>query len=119
MTQGLALAAAALAQPGDVVLVEQPTYVGFLHQLRAQGLQPIAVPVDADGPLARSGGAAGSAAPHPLLLHHPQLSEPDRLLHGRRRAKHLLLELADRFDFYIIEDDSTAGWPMTRPRHCR
>ena len=49
MTQGLALAAAAVTQPGDTVLVEQPTYIGFLHQLRMAGLQPISVPLDEDG----------------------------------------------------------------------
>lgn len=49
VTQGLALAAAALTQPGDVVLVEQPTYLGFLHQLRTLGLQPLGVPVDGEG----------------------------------------------------------------------
>lgn len=50
VTQGLMLAIHALAQPGDTVLVEQPTYLGFLHQMRMAGLQTVAVPLDAGGP---------------------------------------------------------------------
>lgn len=51
VTQGLALAAQCLAQPGDRILVERPTYLGLLHTLKAHGLQPVGVPLDADGPI--------------------------------------------------------------------
>jgi hypothetical protein len=81
VTQGLSLITQALARPGDVIAVEQPAYMGFLNLLRAQGLQPVGVPLDEEGPrldalealakgalwtrvcqLASSSG--GSSAPH-------------------------------------------------------
>jgi DNA-binding transcriptional MocR family regulator len=51
VTQGLALTAQCLAQPGDRILVERPTYLGLLHTVKAHGLQPVGVPLDADGPV--------------------------------------------------------------------
>lgn len=50
ITHAFTLAAQVLAQPGDRVLVEQPTYLGFLNLLKAQRLEPISVPLDHAGP---------------------------------------------------------------------
>ena len=108
VTQGVALAAQALAQPGDTVLVEQPTYVGFLHQLRAFGLQPVAVPVDADGPPPEL--VAQLAAQHRIRFFYsiPSFQNPTGCCTTPDRRLRLL-ELAARFDFYIVEDD-LYGW---------
>ena len=48
--QGLSLVAQALARPGDTVIVERPTYLGILHTLRMQGIEPLSVPLDDEGP---------------------------------------------------------------------
>ncbi|MEO9325281.1 PLP-dependent aminotransferase family protein [Nocardioides sp. C4-1] len=48
--QGLAMVAAALVRPGDVVLVEDPSYRGALDAFRAQGARLVPVPVDHSGP---------------------------------------------------------------------
>lgn len=48
-TQGLALAARALIEPGDEVVVEAPTYVGILQTFSAAGARLIGVPVDGEG----------------------------------------------------------------------
>src|SRR5260370_29751184 len=48
-TQGLALAARALVEPGDEVVVEAPTYVGTLQTFALAGARLIGVPVDGDG----------------------------------------------------------------------
>jgi len=47
--QGLSLVAAALLQPGDLVVVEDPLYPGQLPVLRAAGARLQTVPVYADG----------------------------------------------------------------------
>lgn len=47
--QGLSLVAAALLQPGDVVVVEDPLYPGQLPVLREAGAHLRTVPLDADG----------------------------------------------------------------------
>lgn len=48
-TQGLALAARALLEPGDEVVVEAPTYVGVMQTFGAAGVRLIGVPIDREG----------------------------------------------------------------------
>jgi DNA-binding transcriptional MocR family regulator len=114
VTQGLALAAAALAEPGAVVLVEQPTYIGFLHQLRMAGLQPISVPVDAGGiRLDLLDKVAAQARPR-FLYTIPTFQNPTGTctLPDHRRE---LLALARTHRFYIVEDDLYAGLAYDAP----
>ncbi len=47
--QGLYLLARALVEPGDVVAVEAPTYLGALQVFRAVGARLVAIPADRDG----------------------------------------------------------------------
>src|SRR5215210_5823856 len=49
VTQGMSLIAHTLARPGDCVIVEQPTYLGLLNILNAQGIRAIGAPMDDDG----------------------------------------------------------------------
>ena len=104
VTQGLTLAAQALAQPGDAVLVEQPTYVGFLHVLRAQGLKPIPVPIDADGPLPDAVERLAALHRARFLYTIPSFQNPTGYCIAPERRAHLL-DLAAELGFYIIEDD--------------
>ena len=102
--QALALAAMLLARPGDIVLVEGPTYSGALELFRTQGLQVVAIPTDAEG--MRTGEL------EPLLVrHHPRLIYTVPTFHNptgtclpaaRRRE---LLSLADRHNVPVLEDD--------------
>ncbi|MCW5840759.1 MAG: PLP-dependent aminotransferase family protein [Caldilinea sp.] len=104
VTQGLTLAAQALAQPGDAVLVEQPTYVGFLHVLRAQGLKPIPVPIDRDGPLPDAIERLATLHRARFLYTIPSFQNPTGyVIAPERRTR--LLELASTLGFYVIEDD--------------
>lgn len=108
VTQGVALAAQALAQPGEYVLVEQPTYVGFLHQLRAHGLQPLAAPVDADGPALEVVEELAAQQRIRFFYTIPSFQNPTgSCMTPARRQR--LLELAERYDFFIVEDD-LYGW---------
>jgi DNA-binding transcriptional MocR family regulator len=46
-TEALTLALRAVAQPGDTIAVESPTYFGVLHMLAALDLKPLELPADA------------------------------------------------------------------------
>ncbi len=48
-TQGITLVAQSLAEPGDEIVVEAPTYPGALQIFQIAGLRAIPVPVDEDG----------------------------------------------------------------------
>ncbi len=47
--QGLFLLASTMIEPGDLVAIESPTYLGALQVFRAPGARLLAIPVDADG----------------------------------------------------------------------
>ncbi len=49
-SQGIALALRLFAEPGDAVVVEEPTYHNVLGVLRALGLEAVAVPMSEGGP---------------------------------------------------------------------
>lgn len=108
VSQGVMLAAQALTQPGDSILIEQPTYVGFLHQLRILGLQPIAVPVGEEGP--QLDVVEQMARTHRIRCFYtiPSFQNPTgSCMPPSHRLQ--LLELSERYGFYIIEDD-LYGW---------
>ncbi|HEY65870.1 MAG TPA: PLP-dependent aminotransferase family protein [Caldilineae bacterium] len=103
--QGLDLVARLLLEPGDVVIVEAPTYLGALRVFRAAGARLIGVPVDEAGmrvdllePLL--------ARYRPRLIYTiPTFQNPTGVtLSPERRQR--LLSLARRFQVPILEDDS-------------
>jgi DNA-binding transcriptional MocR family regulator len=47
-TEALALALHAVAQPGDTIAIESPTYFGLLHTLAALNLKALELPTDAN-----------------------------------------------------------------------
>ena len=48
-TQGIMIVSQSLAEPGDEIVVEQPSYPGALQIFQTCGLRAIAVPVDDEG----------------------------------------------------------------------
>jgi DNA-binding transcriptional MocR family regulator len=96
-------------KPGDIVLVEAPTYHETLQLFRDHGLQPLQIPTDGCGmqvdalasrleSLARRGERAR------LLYTIPNYQNPSgiTLAADRRPAT---LGLANRFDLLVVEDD--------------
>lgn len=102
--QALALAAQALLQPGEVVLVESPTYSGALELFRLLGLRIAGVPVDDNG-LQIEKLEALLQQQHPKLIYTiPNFHNPTGVcLNASRRRQ--LVELAGRYNLPILEDD--------------
>jgi 2-aminoadipate transaminase len=107
--QGIDLLCAVLLNPGDAVLVEDPTYPGAIHAMRNRGAQFITVPCDADGMMvellperverARSDGMTVKFIYSIVNFQNPS----GAVLSGGRRAK--LLEIAEAYDLVVLEDD--------------
>ncbi len=95
----------ALVEPGDVVVVEAPTYDRTLLALRQMGAEVLAIPLEADGIDVDALEQALSAGARPKLAHIiPNFHNPAGCtlsLEKRRR----LLELAERHEFVLFEDD--------------
>jgi 2-aminoadipate transaminase len=95
----------ALVEPGDVVVVEAPTYDRTLRALRQLGAEVLAIPLEADGIDVQALARALEAGTRPKLAHIiPNFQNPAGCtlsLEKRRR----LLELAREYRFTIFEDD--------------
>lgn len=104
VTNGMALATALLARPGATVLVEQPTYLGMLNILAAQGVRAVGLPTDEDGLLVEAVEEALREERPAFLYTIPTFQNPrGTCLSSARRAA--LLELAARQRLPIVEDD--------------
>jgi 2-aminoadipate transaminase len=94
-----------LVEPGDVVVVEAPTYDRTLLSLRQLGAEILAIPLEADGIDVDALEVALSQGARPKLAHIiPNFQNPAGCtLSLEKRRK--LLELAAEHGFTIFEDD--------------
>lgn len=107
--QGLDLVARVLFDPGDVVLVELPSYTGAITAFRNVGVDLVGVAQDADGlnmdalesTITRLRAAGRTVK---CLYVVPNFQNPTGLLVGLEKRT-ALLEWAERHDLLIIEDD--------------
>ena len=104
VAQGLALTAQALARPGDVVAVEEPTYLGFLHTLKTQGLQSVGVPLDADGPDLDALERVVIQQRPRFFYTIPSFQNPTGVSMSETRRRQLL-DLSARHGLMLVEDD--------------
>jgi 2-aminoadipate transaminase len=97
--EGLELVGKAFLDPGDLVLVEAPTYLGAIMAFRGFEARVKAVPMDADGLMVEALDGERPALVYTIPDHHNPAGVS--LAGDRRRA---LVELARRDGFVIIED---------------
>ncbi|AYG81260.1 2-aminoadipate transaminase [Streptomyces hundungensis] len=102
--QGLTLLAAALLEPGDVVLVEDPCYLAALQVFGFAGAQIIAVPCDEDGPDPAALDELVARERPKLFYCVPTFQNPTgrTMTAERRRA---VADVAVRRGLWIVEDD--------------
>jgi 2-aminoadipate transaminase len=116
--QGVSLTARATLAPGDVALVESPTFAGLLDSLRQTGARVIGVPVDEDG--FDVGQLEQLLTRHEVKLVALQTAcqnPTGRDLSEERRTR--LAELAIERNFFVLEDrvyaDTNFGHEPVRP----
>ncbi len=102
--QALSLVSQVLLTPGDVILVESPTYAGALDLFRALDFQVIGVPVDDQG-MQLDGLEKLLQQHHPKLIYTiPNFHNPTGTCLNSVRRRQLLV-LADRYNIPVLEDD--------------
>jgi 2-aminoadipate transaminase len=107
--QGLDLVARVLLDPGDVILVELPTYTGAITAFRNVQADMVGVPQEADGidlqALDETHERVTRAGRRVRFLYVvPNFQNPTGLLIGLEKRKRLL-EWAARRDVLLVEDD--------------
>jgi 2-aminoadipate transaminase len=103
--QGLSLLAQVLVDPGATVVVEEPAYPGALQVLRAAQARIVTVPLDEDGMRVDLLADLLESGERPVFVHTVSTFHNPRgvtLSVSRRRE---LVALAERFGFYVVEDD--------------
>jgi GntR family transcriptional regulator / MocR family aminotransferase len=102
--QALSLVSQLLLKPGDVIMVESPTYSGALDLFRALGFKVVGVPVDRHG-------MQVEMLEKLLQQHHPKLIYTIPTFHNptgtclSSQSRIQLIVLADRYNIPILEDD--------------
>jgi DNA-binding transcriptional MocR family regulator len=101
--QAIDLVARTVLEPGDVAVIESPTFVGLLSSLRATGARVIGVPVDEDG--LELDSLERLLARHEVKLLALQTASQNptgRDLSDERRRR--LAALAVERNFFVLED---------------
>ena len=121
--QGLDLVARALVDPGDVVVVEAPSYLGALQAFRTCEPVFVDIPIDGDGLRTDELEQRLAAGLRPKLLYTvPNFQNPSGATLSLGRRVHLAA-LADRYGFVVVEDDPYGvlrfrGEPLPAIRSC-
>ena len=102
--QAISLVGQVLARAGDHVLIDQPSFLGIINAFESFSVTSVPVPLN-DGvvDLNRIEDAARKHKPR-LYYSIPNFQNPTGYCMPLA-DRHQLLDLAERYDFYIIEDD--------------
>jgi 2-aminoadipate transaminase len=104
--QALDLLGKALLDPGDVVIVEDPAYVGALQAFHLAGATLLAVPQDGNGLRTDLLEAQLAGGVRPKLVYlTPTFHNPAGTSLSPIRRAHVAA-LAERYGFLIVEDDA-------------
>ncbi len=109
--QALYLIGQALLDPGDIVVTEEPAYLGAIQAFKTVGARFLTVPIDENGmktdalesvlKRARSEGLGNKLK---IIYTVATCNNPAGTTLPRDRRKHLL-ELAEEYDLLVVEDD--------------
>ena len=103
--QALDLVGKAFVDPGDTVLVEQPTYLCALDVFRSYGANFASVEMDEDGMKMDALEEALKANPNTKLIYTvPNFQNPTGRTMTEERRKQLA-ELAEKYNVYVLEDN--------------
>lgn len=103
--QGIDLAARILIDPGDIVVVEEPTYFPAIQVFKTAGARVIGVPIDDYGMKVDQLEQLLSRYRPKLIYTIPTFQNPSGTEMEMARRKRLV-ELASKYNVMILEDDA-------------
>ncbi|GIV98244.1 MAG: GntR family transcriptional regulator [Herpetosiphonaceae bacterium] len=103
--QGIDLALRAFAEPGDIVLAEEPTYPGFIELAAQRGQRIVGLPIDEYGLRVDALEAACEAYRPRLLYTVATFHNPTGVLLSAERRQ-ALLRIARAYNVLVVEDDA-------------
>ncbi|MBQ9988321.1 MAG: PLP-dependent aminotransferase family protein [Clostridia bacterium] len=107
-SQGIELFTKSLVNPGDVILCEDPTFLGAIQTFRSYQAKLVGVPMEADGvDLAALEEAMKTHKPT-FFYTIPTFQNPTGCTMSMEKRRRVV-ELAQRYDTLILEDDPYGG----------
>lgn len=113
-THALDLVARYFLRPGDCVLVDDPGYFILFGALKSLGVKIVGVPWNLDGPDVAAMEALAVAHRPKLFFTNPILHNPTGVVISQATA-YRALQLAEKHDFMIVEDDIYGDFHPARP----
>ena len=102
--QGLDIVAKMFIDKGDIIITENPTFVGALIAFNPYEPQYVAIPMDVDGMLMDALEHALQANPKAKLIYTiPDFQNPTGISMSLERRKRLIA-LANQYDIIVLED---------------
>lgn len=103
--QGIELTCKVMCSENDVVICENPSFIGALNAFRSLGAKLVGVPLDNDGIDLEALEQALKDHPEAKLLYTiPTFQNPAGITASYEKRK-AMLELAEKYDILIIEDN--------------
>jgi DNA-binding transcriptional MocR family regulator len=114
--EALACSMRCLAQAGDIVAIESPSFYGSMQTLQAMGLKALEIPTDPETGISLEAlELALEQWPVKVVQLTPICNNPlGYTMPDANKAK--LVELANHYDFTIIEDDVYGDLSYSQPR---
>jgi len=116
--QGIDIIGKALLSPGDYVITENPTYTGAVAVFKSRGANIIGVPMEADGINIKLLEANIKIYKPKLVYVMTQFQNPTTASYSEEKLNQLLA-LADKYDLYLVEDDSLSGLSYDSSFKCK
>lgn len=103
--QGIELTCKVMCNEGDVVICENPSFIGALNSFRSLGAKLVGVPLDGDGINLEALEDALKSNPNAKILYTiPTFQNPAGITTCLEKRK-AVLELAEKYDILILEDN--------------
>lgn len=106
--QGIDIVSEAFLYPNDIVVVEDPTYRGAKNSFKKNGCRILEVSMQKDGFSIKELEKILCTKKIKLFYTMPNFQNPTGTSMSQEK-KEKLLELAEKFDFYILEDDGLSN----------
>lgn len=110
---GLTLVAQALINPGDIVLVEEPTYPAVIHQFRNAGARVMGIEMTPHGMDLDMLSETLKRYRVKLIVTMPNVHNPTGITTSIKH-RHRLLEITYKHNTIVVEDDPFCGVPYDK-----
>ncbi len=116
--ESLTLALRAIAKPGDIIAIESPAFYGLLQVIDALGMKALEIPTDPEHGISLSAlQLALEQWPIKAVALVPNFSNPLGYCMSDERKK-LLVEMANKYQTTLIEDDIYGELSFDQSRPC-